>query len=94
MITDILGRLAKVGDTILTTGYGTAEMNVVTTIDKFTKAGIKCFVHYSSWHKDVNGKWTKQLSTNGKQMTRASRQFVIINEQLAHNQATWPELYI
>ena len=44
MITDILGRPAKIGDTIITKGYGTATLDHITAIDEITKSGIKCKV--------------------------------------------------
>ena len=47
MITDILGRPAKIGDTVLTKGHGTTDLDCVTHIDKITKSGIKCKVNIS-----------------------------------------------
>ena len=96
MIIDILGRPAKVGDTVLTKGYGTATLDCITVIDKITKTGIKCKVDVSSYEFDkVLKKWIKVISTkNYKIMLRKSDSFIIINEQLAHNKAVWPELYI
>ena len=37
MIIDVLGRPAKVGDTILTKGYSTATLDYITVIDKLQK---------------------------------------------------------
>ena len=93
MITDILGRPAKIGDTIITKGYGTATLNHITVIDKITKSGIKCKVgiSYSKYDTTLN-KWI--IVENYKTMLRIPDSFIIINEQLAHNKAVWPELYI
>ena len=63
MITDILGRPAKIGDTIITKGYGTATLDHITVIDKITKSGIKCKVDisYSRYDTTLN-KWIKVIS--------------------------------
>ena len=96
MIVDILGRPAKVGDTVLTKGHGTATLDYITVIDKITKTGIKCKVGVSSYKYDpASNRWIKVISKeNYKTMLRKSDSFIIINEQLAHNKAVWPELYI
>ena len=96
MITDILGRPAKIGDTVLTKGYGTTGLDCVTHIDKITKSGIKCKVNISYPKYDTTlNKWIKVISKeNYKTMLRNPNSFIIINEQLAHNKAVWPELYI
>ena len=96
MIIDILGRPAKVGDTVLTKGYGTATLDYITVIDKITKTGIKCKIGVSSSKfNKVLKKWIKVISKeNYKTMLRKSDSFIIINEQLAHNKAVWPEFYI
>ena len=96
MIIDILGRPAKVGDTVLTKGHGTATLDYITVIDKITKTGIKCKVgvSYSKYDTTLNT-WIKVISKeNYKTMLRKPDSFIIINEQLAHNKAVWPELYI
>ena len=60
MITDILGRPAKIGDTIVTKGYGTATLDHITVIDKITKSGIKCKVDILSSRYDTTlKKWIK-----------------------------------
>ena len=63
MITDILGRPAKIGDTIITKGYGTATLDHITVIDKITKSGIKCkvYIPYSKYDTTLN-KWIKAIS--------------------------------
>ena len=96
MITDILGRPAKIGDTIVTKGYGTATLDHITVIDKITKSGIKCKVAtLCSKYDTTLKKWIKVISKkNYKTMLRKPDSFIIINEQLAHNKAVWPELYI
>ena len=96
MIVDILGRPAKIGDTILTKGYSTTALDCITVIDKITKTGIKCKVGISSSKYDpASNKWIKVISMkNYKIMLRKPDSFIIINEQLAHNKAVWPELYI
>ena len=63
MITDILGRPAKIGDTIITKGYSTATLDNITVIDKITKSGIKCKIDipYSKYDTTLN-KWIKVIS--------------------------------
>ena len=96
MITDILGRPAKIGDTILTKRYYTATLDYITVIDEITKTGIKCKVGVlSSKYDPASNKWIKVINKeNYKTMLRKPDSFIIINEQLAHNKAVWPELYI
>ena len=96
MITDILGRPAKIGDTIITKGYNTTHLDCVTHIDKITKSGIKCKIDISySKYDSTSNKWIKVISKkNYKTTLRKPDSFIIINEQLAHNKAVWPELYI
>ena len=58
MITDILGRPAKIGDTILTKGYGTAALDCITVIDKVTKTGVKCKIDIPfSKYDPTSGRW-------------------------------------
>ena len=96
MITDILGRPAKQGDTITTKGYSTSTLDHISCIVKITKSGIKCKIgiSYSKYDSTLK-KWIKLIRKEKYKPTlRKPDTFIIINEQLAHNKAVWPELYI
>ncbi len=85
MVLDILKRPAKVGDTISVKGYYSALLDTVTTAMKVNKDTIS--IEVKAW--DYNSqKYFHKL------MKRSSDSFIIINEQLAHNKATYPEYYI
>ena len=63
MITDILGRPAKIGDAILTKGYGTAILDCITVIDKVTKTGVKCKIDIPfSKYGPTSDRWIKVIS--------------------------------
>ena len=96
---DILGRPAKVGDTVLTKGYYSATLNTISTIKRVNKKSVTVEVTGYTWGKipdqsHPHGYRWDYIKTNDKPMKRDSDSFIIINEQLAHNKATWPEYYI
>ena len=96
---DILGRPAKVGDTVLTKGYYSATLNTISTIKRVNKKSVTIEVTAHTWSKipdssHPNGYRWGYVKTNDKPMKRDSDSFIIINEQLAYNKATWPEYYI
>lgn len=85
MVLDILKRPVKVGDTVLVKGYYSALLDTVTTVMKINKDTIS--IEVKAWDYS-NQQYFQKL------MKRDSNSFVIINEQLAHNRATYPEHYI
>lgn len=87
---DILNIPAKVGDRVLTKGYYSANMNTLSTITKVNKTTVTLDVK-ASYYDYYNSKWVTETA---KPMKRDSSSFIIINEQLAHNYATYTELFI
>ena len=96
MITDILGRIPQVGDTILTKGYGSSEMSQQATVLKVNDKTIGVEVYRTRWKLDSSGKWVRYKDTSRppKKLRRANQDFIIINEQLTYNMQQWPELYV
>ena len=98
-LVDALGRPCKVGDTVLTKGYYSCNMNLVTTITKMTAKSVfititKPIYGYVPDSNFRNGKRWAFIERREAYMKRDSSSFVVINEQQAHNHAAYPELYI
>lgn len=89
MLTDILKRPVKVGDTVLTTGYYSTTMNEIAEVKKVTKDYIHTDIKISSYNYQTGNR-----DISYKRMKRNSYQFVIINEQLQFNHENFPEYYI
>ena len=87
---DRLKRPIAIGDTVLTKPYGGCNMNTQFTVVKLYKEYIG--VELPTRHADYRSKFTK--ASNAKILKRYPYECVVINEQLAHNQATWPENYL
>lgn len=87
---DRLKRPIAIGDTVLTKPYGSCSMNTQFTVVKLYKEhiGVELQQQYAEWH----AKYTKVSNT--KILKRYPFECVVINEQLAYNQATWPENYL
>lgn len=85
MVQDILKRPVKVGDTILVKGYYSALLDTITTVTKVNKDTIS--IEVKAWD------YAKQQYYL-KPMKRDSNSFIVINEQLEYNRATYPEHYI
>lgn len=87
---DMLKRPIAVGDTILTKGYGRCAINEQFTVVKLYKeyVGVELSGRALAW-RTRNTK-----SPNAKVLKRFPFECLVINEQLAHNCATWPENYL
>lgn len=96
---DALKRPVVLGDTVLTKGYGKCNMDQIATVVKITPKAVYIDVPYTRWDSVVDPtsvygfRWDK-ITGEVKRMKRDSSSFIVINEQLAHNHAEFPELYI
>ena len=88
MLLDRLKRPIAIGDTVLTKSYGGCSMNTQFVVVKLYKDTIG--VELPQRHVDYRTKYTKV--SNAKIISRYPSECVVINEQLAYNVATWPEL--
>ena len=90
MLLDLLRRPIAVGDTVLTKPYGGCNMNTQFVVVKLYKdrVGVELSLRHAEWRT----KFTKV--PNAKILKRLPYECVVINEQLAHNQSTWPENYL
>ena len=88
MLLDRLKRPIAIGDTVLTKSYGGCSMNTQFVVVKLYKDTIG--VELPQRHVDYRTKYTKV--SNAKIIRRDPYDCVVINEQLAYNVATWPEL--
>lgn len=96
---DALKRPCKVGDTVLTKGYGSCNMDQIATIVKMTPKFV--FIDISATYykriEDSTSRWGyryERVMGETKRMKRDSSSFLVINEQLAYNHETYPELYL
>ena len=87
---DMLKRPIAAGDTILTKGYGQCAIREQFTVVKLYKEYIG--VELSQRHAEWRAKYTKV--PNSRILKRFPFECLVINEQLAHNHATWPENYL
>ena len=90
MLLDRLKRPIAIGDTVLTKPYGGCSMNTQFTVVKLYKEQIG--VELPQQHAEWRTKYTKV--SNAKILKRYPSECIVINEQLAHNHATWPENYL
>ena len=82
---DILGRTVKVGDTVLTRGYSTVDMNQTAIVEKVKDSYILVTVRYKGWlHDDTIGR--KTLTVTSKKVTRRPYQVLVVNDQLKENE--------
>lgn len=90
MLLDLLKRPIKVGDTILTKGYGQCAIREQFTVVKLYKehVGVELSDKALAWRT----RYTKV--SNAKILRRLPYECIVVNEQLAYNQATWPEQYL
>ena len=87
---DMLKRPIAVGDTILTKGYGQCAIREQFTVVKLYKehVGVELSEHALAW-RNRNTK-----VPNARILKRFPFECIVVNEQLAHNRATWPENYL
>lgn len=77
---DLLGRPIKVGDRVLTKGYGSAAMNNFATVIAVNRKSISINVEYRDWYKDDSGNWQRRMST--KPMKRVGYHSVLVVNEL------------
>ena len=77
---DLLGRPIKVGDRVLTKGYGSAAMNNFATVVSVNRKSVSINVEYRSWYHDYSGKWQSRIST--KLMKRVGYHSVLVVNEL------------
>lgn len=77
---DLLGRPIKVGDRVLTKGYGSAAMNNFATVVSVNRKSISINVEYHNWYRDYSGKWQSRTST--KLMKRVGYHSVLVVNEL------------
>ena len=87
---DRLKRPIAIGDTILTKPYGGCSMDTQFTVVKLYKNHIG--VELPQRQADYRASYTRV--SNAKILKRYPSECIVINEQLAYNQATWPENYL
>ena len=90
MLLDRLKRPIAIGDIVLTKPYGGCSMNTQFVVVKLYKdrVGVELPLRHAEWRT----RYTKV--PNAKILKRLPSECIVINEQLAHNQATWPENYL
>lgn len=83
---DVLGHPIEAGMTVLTNGYYSASMEVITTIDRVTEKSVFVTV-YASWYD-----WKTRTRCKGyKSVRRRPNKVIVINKQLNYNKKTYPE---
>lgn len=87
---DMLKRPIAVGDTILTKGYGQCAIREQFTVVKLYKehVGVELSDKALAW------RIRNTKVPNTRILKRLPCECIVINEQLAYNQATWPENYL
>lgn len=87
--TDTFGIPLKVGDTVLTNGYGSPIMNFVTKVVKQTKSYSFVEVKTSRWDRSTNS-----VVTVVKPLRKYSYQLIRIQPLLDYNAETYPEVLL
>lgn len=78
---DLLGRPIKVGDRVLTKGYGSASMNNFATVVSVNRKSVSINVEAYSWTKDAHtGAWSRRVST--RLMKRVGYHSVLVVNEL------------
>ena len=77
---DLLGRPIKVGDRVLTKGYGSVAMNNFATVISINRKSISINVEAYSWTKDDTGHWARRTST--RLMKRVGYHSVLVVNEL------------
>ena len=94
MLQDILGRPIQKGDTVLVKGYGSPCNDTIAIVDKVAKVNVYVYVP-DRWASYYNKRYPKnEQRPESKRMARRPSECIIINEQIAYNNDTWPELQI
>lgn len=87
---DMLKRPIAVGDAILTKGYGQCAIREQFTVVKLYKehVGVELSDKALAW------RIRNTKVPNPRILKRLPYECIVVNEQLAYNQATWPENYL
>lgn len=90
----MLNRPLAKGDVVLVKGYYSTNY-VQAIVDKVAKVNIYVKLGFMEWDYDpATGQHTKHFNREGNRMPRRPDEVIVVNEQIAHNKATWPELQI
>lgn len=88
---DVLGHPITPGAQVLTGAYGSGGMDKVSTVISVAKKTLVVEVHKRSWrYNDVTKQWDCTSEPQGR-VRRRPHQVVVIDKQLAYNQAEYPE---
>ena len=90
MLLDLLRRPIAVGDTVITKGYFDCTMKSICPVIAVKKDHIIIQLSKS----DADSRAYHSKTKHPELMKRYGYECVVINEQLAHNQSTWPEQYL
>ena len=95
MLTDRLKRPIKVGDTVITQYYSSPTFGIITKVVKVNKSKVVIELPHKIYCRryTADGKWeytTREVPT----LARYPSQMIVVNEQLAYNQANFPEVYL
>lgn len=82
---DILGHPIRKGDTVLTNGYWTTQLELQ-VVEKVTKKAVYVSVLATMWDSTQ-----KRRTTEPKSMRRKPSQVVVVNQQIKYNTKTYPE---
>jgi dTDP-D-glucose 4,6-dehydratase len=86
---DVLGHPVTAGDMVLTGGYGTAGMQLVTEVVRTTPKAV--YVNLGVCTYD----WSNhRAKTTENLVRRRYDQVVVVDKQLAHNKKAYPEYLI
>lgn len=79
---DLLGRPIKVGDRVLTKGYGSAAMNNFATVIAVNRKSVSINVEFTKWIRDeVTSRWVKS-PIGTKLMKRVGYDSVLVVNEL------------
>ena len=85
---DMLQRPINVGDQVLVKGYNSTDY-ILVTVQSTAKVNIYVTVSAYDFTRDSAGHWTRNKKQ--RRLARHPSQVIVVNEQLAHNRAHWPE---
>ena len=95
MFVDRLGRPINVGDTVVTKPYGNPGFYLTTKVLKLNRTRVTVESKHTVWRKhyttDTTYDWKRTVHT---QLYRYPSEMFVVNEQLAYNKATYPELLL
>ena len=88
---DVLGHPITAGAQVLTGAYGSGGMDKVANVVSVAKKTLVVEVEKRKWHyNDVTKRWDCTTEPAGR-VRRRPHQVVVIDKQLAFNEAEYPE---